>query len=47
MTQIQKWPKFKNDPNLKMTQIQIWPKFKYDPNSKMTQIKNDQNSHMT
>ena len=38
MTQIQKWPKLKNDPNSKMTQIQKWPKFKSDPNSKMTQI---------
>ena len=37
MTQIQKRPRFKNDPNSKMTQFQKWPKFKNDLNSKMTQ----------
>ena len=37
MTQIQKWPKFKNDPNSKITQNQKWPKTNNVPNSKMTQ----------
>ena len=36
MTQIHKWPKFKNDTNSKMIQIQNLPKFINVPNSKMT-----------
>ena len=47
MTQIQKWPKLKNElslkdhpnqksPKLKINQIKKLPKFKNDPKSKMT-----------
>ena len=43
LTQIQKWLKFKNDPNSKMTLIQKWPKFINDPNKKLPKLKNYQN----
>ena len=47
LTQIQKWPKYKNNPKSKMTQnlkkkkfkndqILKWPKSKNDPKAKMT-----------
>ena len=48
LTQIQKWPKYKNNPKSKMTQ-NFKKNFKKWPNSKMTQkqkwpiIKNDPN----
>ena len=52
LTQIQKWPKYKNNPKSKMTQnlkkikndqIQKWPNSKMTQNQKWPIIKNDPN----
>ena len=41
MTQIQKWTKFKIEPNSKMTQIQKWPRFKITQIKKWPKFKNN------